>query len=96
MSASEQQEVAVVTPVKFVINDVVEHVKSGGMYVVAGLPTEYVIEATREPAYAYRMKDGRICVRCQSEFEDGRFVYRGRAENLGYPIETHSAVKGRA
>lgn len=87
MSTTEQQEVPVVSPVKFVINDVVEHVKSGGLYVVAGLPMEYVLENTREPAYAYRMKDGRVCMRCQSEFEDGRFVYRGRAKALGYPEE---------
>jgi len=92
---SENTEVPVISPVKFRINDVVEHIKSGGMYVVAGLPTEYVIEATREPAYAYRMADGRICVRCQSEFEDGRFEYRGRAENLGYPLETMRGLKTR-
>lgn len=86
-NATEQREVPITSPVMFVINDVVEHVKSGGLYVVAGLPTEYVLENTREPAYAYRMKDGRVCMRCQTEFEDGRFVYRGRADQLGFPIE---------
>jgi hypothetical protein len=96
MSANKQEEVAVVSPCKFMINDVVEHVKSGGMYVVAGLPTEYVLENTREPAYAYRMADGRICVRCQSEFEDGRFEYRGRADGSTYPRETSRGIHPRA
>jgi hypothetical protein len=94
--STEQPEVAVVSPTKFVVNDVVEHLKSGGLYVVAGLPTEYVIEATREPAYAYRMKDGRICIRCQSEFEDGRFAYRGRAAEYGLPIESPRGLISRA
>lgn len=92
---SEQSEIAVTLPIKFMINDVVEHVKSGGMYVIAGLPNEYVLENTREPAYAYRMADGRICVRCQAEFEDGRFEYRGRALEPGYPREFQRGVVPR-
>jgi hypothetical protein len=93
--ASEQPEIQPTLPFKFGINDVVEHVKSGGHYVIAGLPNEYVIEATREPAYAYRMADGRVCVRCQSEFEDGRFEYRGHAHELGYPREIARGIQTR-
>jgi hypothetical protein len=93
--SENKQEIPVVSPVKFMINDVVEHIKSGGIYVVAGLPTEYVIEATREPAYAYRMKDGRVCIRCQSEFEDGRFEYRGRADGSTYPREIIRGIHPR-
>ncbi len=58
---------------KFVVGSEIRHVKSGGMYIVLGTPNEYVIETTREPAYAYLMPDGRICVRSQAETEDGRF-----------------------
>lgn len=59
---------------KFVVGDEIRHVKTGGMYIVMGTPNEYVIEATREPAYAYLMPDGRICIRSQAEMEEeGRF-----------------------
>jgi hypothetical protein len=58
---------------KFAVGDEIRHIKSGGMYIVMGTPNEYVIEATREPAYAYLMPDGRICIRSQAEVEDGRF-----------------------
>jgi hypothetical protein len=92
---SEQSEIAVTLPTKFQMNDVVEHLKTGGMYVVAGLPNEYVLENTREPAYAYRMADGRICVRSQVEFEDGRFEYRGHAFELGYSPEMQRGVNPR-
>lgn len=92
---SEQSEIAVTLPIKFQVNDVVEHLKSGGMYVIAGTPDEYVLENTREPAYAYRMADGRVCTRCQAEFEDGRFEYRGRADELGYFQEMQRGVKPR-
>lgn len=91
----KQEEIQPTLPFKFAINDVVEHVKSKGMYVIAGLPNEYVLENTREPAYAYRMADGRICVRCQAEFEDGRFEYRGQAQELGYPKEIARGVVRR-
>jgi hypothetical protein len=74
-------------PFMFNINDVVCHKKTGGLYVVAGLPDEYVQEHDRQPAYAYRMKDGRKCTRCQTEFEDGRFELVGTARQLGFPIE---------
>jgi hypothetical protein len=58
---------------KFVMGAEIRHVKSGGVYIITGLPNEYVIEATREAAYAYLMPDGRICIRSQTEMEDGRF-----------------------
>lgn len=58
---------------KFRLGEEVRHVKSGGIYIVTGLPSEYVLEHSREPAYAYLMVDGRICVRSQQEMEDGRF-----------------------
>lgn len=59
---------------KFATGDEIRHNKSGCVYIVLGAPNEYVIEATREPAYAYLMPDGRICVRSQTETEEeGRF-----------------------
>lgn len=57
-------------------NDLVNHYK-GGKYAIMGTPDEYVIEATREPAYAYRSITyplGPIVIRSQKEMEDGRFV----------------------
>lgn len=61
-------------PPKFKINEVVQHVKNREYYRIVGLPVEYVLEHNHAPAYAYRMTDGRICVRQQDEMEDGRFV----------------------
>lgn len=69
-----QPEIPVTYPMKFYAGCRVMHKKSGGIYHVVGLPNVYVLELTREPAYAYLMGDGRICVRGQKEFEDGRFV----------------------
>jgi hypothetical protein len=57
---------------KFRVGEEVRHTK-GGIYIITGLPSEYVLEHSREPAYAYMMADGRICVRSQAEMEDGRF-----------------------
>jgi hypothetical protein len=59
---------------KFRMGEEVRHKKSGGIYIITGLPNEYVLEHSREPAYTYLMKDGRTCVRSQTEMEDGRFV----------------------
>lgn len=59
---------------KFRRYDRLTHVKSQGVYVVVSLPNENVLEANREPAYGYLMKDGRICYRNATEMEDGRFV----------------------
>ena len=58
---------------RFAQNDTVTHKKSGGVYIVEELPTNCRIEATGEPAYAYRGTDGILWVRSALEFEDGRF-----------------------
>lgn len=59
---------------KFLEGQEVRHIKTGGIYLVTATPHEVVIEATREPAYAYIMPDGRTCIRSQAEMEeDGRF-----------------------
>jgi hypothetical protein len=59
---------------KFLEGMELRHMKSGGIYLLTGTPHEYVIEATREPAYAYLMPDGRTCIRSQAEMEsEGRF-----------------------
>ncbi len=59
---------------KFMEGMELRHVKSGGIYLLTGTPHEYVIEATREPAYAYLMPDGRTCIRSQTEMElEGKF-----------------------
>ena len=71
---TERPAVAVTSPMRFGIGDIVRHLKTNHLYSVVGLPTDYVLEKSGEPAYAYRVDDGRICIRCQSEFEDGRFV----------------------
>lgn len=68
-------------PIKYAIRQVIIH-KKGDSYVVTGLPGEYRIEATGEPAYAYRKlgPDGRTPVGCkwiraQSVMEDeGRYI----------------------
>jgi hypothetical protein len=61
------------TQFMFRLGQKVIHAK-GGEYVIEGLPDTYVLEHNRKPAYAYRMADGRVCVRAQDEMEDGRFV----------------------
>ena len=68
-------------PIKYAVRQVLIH-KKGDSYVVTGLPGEYRIEATGEPAYAYRKlgPDGRTAVGCkwiraQSVMEDeGRYT----------------------
>jgi len=57
----------------FRLGQEIKHVKTGAIYIVSGLPNQFVIEHTREPAYAYLMPDGRTCVRAQQFVEDGRF-----------------------
>lgn len=55
--------------------DSVTHLKTGGVYVICGLPSEYVIETTSEPAYVYYKEGGqKKYVRSQAKMEDGRFV----------------------
>jgi len=63
-----------VSTFKFYYGQKVKHVLTGGIYKIVGLPDEYVLANTRIPAYAYKMEDGRICVRSQIEMEDGRFI----------------------
>lgn len=71
---------------KFKNNDVLCHIKSGGMYTVVGTPEFYRIESTGEPAYAYTAMWGRnvgvIWIRGQQEMEDGRFVLQSRTRAL--------------
>jgi hypothetical protein len=65
-----------VRPFKFARFEHVKHYK-GGTYEIVGLPDEYVIEETREPAYAYRSvtHDSPLkIIRSQSKMEDGRFT----------------------
>jgi hypothetical protein len=62
------------TPFKFGLGDTVEHVRSGGFYVITGLPNVNIIEATGEPAYLYRQLDGSLQFsRSQGLMEDSRF-----------------------
>ena len=68
------------TTFKFVLNDHVKHTK-GMQYCIVGLPTDYRIEETNEPAYAYRAWDpnaktliGPIWIRSVTKMEDGRFT----------------------
>lgn len=64
----------------FALGDHVKHTK-GMTYRIVGLPSEYRIEETNEPAYAYRAWDpkaktliGPIWVRSAAKMEDGRFT----------------------
>jgi hypothetical protein len=61
-------------PFKFHRYQLVEHIKTGHIYEICGVPDEYVIEKTWEPAYAYLLPSGIKCIRSQAEMEDGRFV----------------------
>jgi len=60
-------------PIQYKKGDIVEHIATEGRYVIEILPDEAVLEYSREPAYGYRLKDGRLCFRCQEQMEDGRF-----------------------
>ena len=56
----------------FRLNQLVQHVKSGGYYTYLG---EATLEATLEPYAMYRaMKDEVIWLRPMKEFTDGRFI----------------------
>lgn len=56
--------------------DIVEHVATGGLYLITGTPDKVVIEATRAAAYTYRhlTESFVVWVRPKTEMEDGRFV----------------------
>ena len=79
MSSKELAEPTL--PFKFKRGQLIIH-RNNDHYVVTGLPDEYRIEATGEPAYAYRRFDvdkltpfGCKWVRAQSVMEDeGRFM----------------------
>lgn len=71
------------TPFLFNLGDNVIHVKTEGSYIVVGLPDEYTIEETGEPAYVYHKKGSRRkYVRSQSLMEDGRFIIKQTQLNL--------------
>lgn len=57
---------------RFSIDQHILHVPSGGVYQVTDLPSDCVLEHNREPAYGYKMPDGRRCFRSQKEVEDIR------------------------
>lgn len=59
---------------RFYQGQVVRHVKTGGEYKIVGTPRRFRVEATNEPAYAYKGSAGPIWIRPQAEMEDGRFV----------------------
>lgn len=70
---SDDKKQAPTLPFKFKKWEDVEHLKTESVYTIVGLPDEYVLEKTGEPAYAYRTATSPIYVRCQKEMEDGRF-----------------------
>jgi hypothetical protein len=61
---------------KFRVGEVVQHVKTKGVYHIAGTPDHFRLESSNEPAYAYRGEHDNFCwVRSQTEMEEeGRFV----------------------
>ena len=81
---TSKQLVAPTLPFKFQRGQLIIH-RNNDPYVVTGLPDEYRIEATGEPAYAYRRLDsdgitliGVKWIRAQSIMEDeGRFTATG-------------------
>lgn len=73
-------------PAVFRRKQLVRHIKTGGLYRIVHAPGACCLEATNEPAYAYRLvhfradaivpvdvRDAPIWVRGQAEMEDGRF-----------------------
>ena len=64
----------------------VQHLKTGGIYRIVHTPATLRLEVNNEPAYAYQavwvissrgsvidLTDKPLWARCQSEMEDGRF-----------------------
>lgn len=61
---------------KFKSGDIVKHLKTGNLYIVEIDSESCRLEATNEPAYAYRRADGsdfRVWIRSAEKMEDGRF-----------------------
>jgi len=57
---------------KFKMNQMVRHVKTGNEYMIVGTPKRYRIKATGELAYAYTSSPvADIWVCSQTEMEDG-------------------------
>jgi hypothetical protein len=69
-----RKESIVVTPILFEFMQTVRHVNTGELYLIFGLPDQYRIEATGEPAYVYGREVSSKWIRPQKEMEDGRFV----------------------
>jgi hypothetical protein len=83
-----------VTNIKYKLDDVIKHVKSGEEYRIVMTPDKGVLENTREPAYSFEMPDGRVCHRAQKEVEESdRFVLYSRA--IGPVINFHVNVNGQ-
>ncbi len=60
----------VVRPPRYQFDDFLLHIGSSAIYQITDLPTDCVLEHNRQPAYGYRLKDGRRCFRAQQEVED--------------------------
>ena len=59
-----------VVPARYMRDDFILHIASGGVYQIRDLPSECVLEHNRKPAYGYVLPDGRRCFRAQEEVED--------------------------
>ena len=65
---------------KFQAGDVLQHLKTQRFYTILLASDVCRLEASAEPAYAYRLKDfdpandATVWVRAAAEMEDGRFV----------------------
>lgn len=57
-------------PARYQVDDYLLHIASSAIYQITDLPKDCVLEHNRQPAYGYRMKDGRRCFRSQHEVED--------------------------
>lgn len=59
-----------IMPARYQVDDWMLHIASSAIYQITDLPTDCVLEHNHQPAYGYRMKDGRRCFRAQREVED--------------------------
>lgn len=67
----------------FKVFDLVVHLKTGNEYSIRGLPKDYFIESTGEPAYVYVDPiTKKHWVRGQNEMEDGRFVIKKHPDHI--------------